>query len=136
MPPMRVHGFTIIELLVVVTLIALLLALLAPALDRAVEAAQRVVCAGNLRVVNAGSIQYAQENRREFFTCRGRAVIRGFDMKNPAMPWQSNYTGPDAQVDWLAALASVGLASTDPQPTGDTLAGSQRKPGRMWECPS
>ena len=129
-------AFTLIELLVVVTIIVVLLALLTPALDKAVEAAQRVACAGNLRVVHSGSLQYASQNKKEFFTCRGRAVIRGFDMKNPPMPWQSNYTGADSQVDWLAALASVGLAGTNLEPTGDTLGGSQHKPGKMWECPS
>lgn len=41
-------GFTLIELLVVIAIIALLMALLVPALERAREQAQRMVCLNNL----------------------------------------------------------------------------------------
>jgi prepilin-type N-terminal cleavage/methylation domain-containing protein/prepilin-type processing-associated H-X9-DG protein len=42
-------GFTLIELLVVIAIIAILLALLMPALERAREQAQRIVCLANLK---------------------------------------------------------------------------------------
>ena len=44
-------GFTLIEQLVVVTILVLLLALLAPALDRAVYSAELTVCGTTLRTL-------------------------------------------------------------------------------------
>ena len=44
-----IHGFTLIELLVVVAIIAVLVAILLPALRFAREAANKVACGSNLR---------------------------------------------------------------------------------------
>jgi len=43
------HGFSVVELLVVVTIIAILVALLVPAVQRAREAARRAACSSNMR---------------------------------------------------------------------------------------
>ncbi|NIP27387.1 MAG: prepilin-type N-terminal cleavage/methylation domain-containing protein [Phycisphaerae bacterium] len=55
-------GFTLVELLVVIAIIALLMALLLPALERAREQAQRVVCLNNLKQMTYGWLAYAEDN--------------------------------------------------------------------------
>ena len=55
-------GFTLIELLVVIAIIALLMALLMPALELAREQGQRAVCLGNLRQLTFAWNFYNDDN--------------------------------------------------------------------------
>ena len=55
------RGFTLVELLVVISIIVLLIALLLPALRQAREAAQRTRCASNMRQLGVGVMVYEQE---------------------------------------------------------------------------
>jgi prepilin-type N-terminal cleavage/methylation domain-containing protein len=56
---MRKKGFTLVELLVVITIIALLLAILLPALKFAKERAMRVQCGSNLKQMGIANALYA-----------------------------------------------------------------------------
>ena len=58
------RGFTLVELLVVVGMIAVLIALLLPALKQSREAARRVACMANLRQLNVAAFAYHQTHRK------------------------------------------------------------------------
>ena len=62
----RCAGFTLVELLVVVSIIIVLLALLSPALSRAVYEARLVSCSANQKVLITSAIQYALEGKRYY----------------------------------------------------------------------
>ncbi|MGE5610418.1 MAG: type II secretion system protein [Bacillota bacterium] len=56
-------GFTLVELLVVIAIIALLIAVLLPALKRAKESAHRIQCASNIRQIVTAAVLYSESNR-------------------------------------------------------------------------
>jgi prepilin-type N-terminal cleavage/methylation domain-containing protein/prepilin-type processing-associated H-X9-DG protein len=59
-------GFTLVELLVVIAIIAVLIAMLLPAVLRAKESANRVKCASNLRQINVAQNVYATDNKGKY----------------------------------------------------------------------
>lgn len=60
------NGFTLIELLVVVAIIALLLAVIAPALRKAKESARKTVCTSNVRQLAMAFGLYEEANDQKF----------------------------------------------------------------------
>jgi prepilin-type N-terminal cleavage/methylation domain-containing protein len=63
------RGFTLVELLVVIGIIALLIAILMPALAKAKEQANRTSCMSNLRQLAAAMLMYTDENKGYFPHC-------------------------------------------------------------------
>jgi len=94
-------AFTIVELLVVITILVVLLALLMPALDRAIYQADLTVCAAKTRAAANGALQYAFDHSKRF-------------------PYRQTIDdGDHIRPDYLAvnAVGSAGAVSFDDRPT-------------------
>lgn len=95
-------GFTLVELLVVISVIALLIALLLPTLARARESARAIQCGSNLRQTFPGFLGYAEDHNRWWAVAAGnwdnptfaRVVMRQLGL--PYVGEQSGHTDFDA----------------------------------------
>ncbi len=123
------HAFTLIELLVVIAIIAILMAILMPALNRAKEQGRRAVCHGNLKTLQLAWLMYTDEND-------GRVVNGAGGFHYYAGGGMTN----DGAATGIVERAWVGKGwgdnwDTDSPNTGVTEAGQKKAihEGALWE---
>ena len=117
----RHRGFTLVELLVVIGIIALLISILLPALNRARESANTIKCSSNLRTIGQGFAMYAAEHKQR--------LPAAYDYRG------SKITGSGAGATQSPTFADLGYVHWSSFLYGDSV------PGRVvseqaFQCPS
>jgi prepilin-type N-terminal cleavage/methylation domain-containing protein/prepilin-type processing-associated H-X9-DG protein len=133
----RRQGFTLVELLVVIGIIALLIGIVMPALSKAREAANTIKCASNLRCVGQGLTAYIATFKA---TLPVSYIYEGMSLGPPQTPaagingyghWSGLLYGKgvvSAQSFTCPSLENGGLPPTNP-------AANNLDPGQVNETP-
>ena len=111
----RRHGFTLVELLVVIGIIAVLISILLPALGRARAEAKRAICLANLRTLGQCYFAYITENK-------GQGLF--------------GYYGGQTPPPGATSYASYWFASATKYPTGSVWDVRQGYLGRYFKNPA
>src|ERR1039458_2022194 len=116
-------GFTLIELLVVIAIIAILAALLLPALSRAKVKALRIACLNNSKQMGLGSQMYGDDDDTH-------ALTGVFDFGDAALSWLYPQYVPNLKT--FICPATHHSISNNPQPIGGYVQTRRNDTGKSY----
>jgi len=104
-PPERRSGFTLIELLVVIAIIAILAAMLLPALAKAKAKATNVYCLNNLKQLNVGWHLFADDHNDNVATNYGAFNIVYNSWVTGWLDWNTGFGGANTDERYILDAA-------------------------------
>lgn len=114
---MKHRGFTLVELLIVIGIIAVLIGLLMPTVLKAREQANSALCSSNLRQIGAGFTMYVADNDGKF-------------------PYHADWNPVTNKEDWLHWQPGSGRDTADITKTSAIAKGMGKINPKVFHCPS
>src|SRR5579871_1213290 len=129
---MKRRGFTLIELLVVIAIIAILIALLVPAVQKVREAASRLQCQNNLKQIGLAMHGYNDTYKK---LPQGWLNVRGTGNPSPGWSW-SIVILPFIEQAPLYNQINPDVTTPGGAPTNGAVFTLLQSPIAIYRCPS